>query len=260
MKIVPAKNGWLWLARGFRLFRKSPATWTLLVFTYWILIALLNQVPVAGPLIATLFLPAFSVSFMAMCDVLDRGGKLHPVLLFAGFRRELPTLVTMGGLYLASIMAVLALSALADGGALLNWIVHADAPPVSAIQDGSLQRAVIVAAVAGTPVVMAFWFAPVLAAWEGMGAAKALFFSFFAGLRNWRAFLIYGLALVIAGSAFSALLATATVLLRGNPGMARMLLFVAVLASLPTIFGSFYAAYRDVFPPSTVTDEPAAAA
>ena len=32
MRVVPAKNGWRWLVRGFALFRKSPAMWLLLVF------------------------------------------------------------------------------------------------------------------------------------------------------------------------------------------------------------------------------------
>jgi hypothetical protein len=66
MRIVPAKHGWFWLLRGFLLFRMNPSMWTLLVFTYWMIIALVNQIPIAGPLIATLFLPAFSVSFMEM--------------------------------------------------------------------------------------------------------------------------------------------------------------------------------------------------
>ena len=248
MKTLPARHGWLWLVRGFSLFRKNPAMWTLLVFTYWILIALVNQIPVAGPIVATLFLPAFSVSFMAMCEEQDKGGPLRPVLLFAGFRKQLPTLLTMGGLYLLSILLVLGISALADGGALANWVIYGTAPSPAAIRDGSLSGALIIATIAGTPVVMAFWFAPVLAAWDGMAAAKALFFSFFAGWRNWRAFLFYGAVLALAGAALSVVLVTAAVMLRGHPELLRLGLIAAVLVTMPTLFGSFYAAYRDIFP------------
>ena len=256
MRTVPARHGWFWLARGFLLFRKNPAMWTLLVFTYWMLIAFINQIPVAGPLVATLVLPAFSVSFMEMCRELDRGGPLRPALLFAGFRKGLPTLLTMGALYLAAIMAVLGISALADGGTLANWVIYGTPPSAAAMRDGSLSAALMIAAVAGTPVVMAFWFAPVLAAWDGMGAAKALFFSFFAGLRNWRAFLLYGAVLSLAGAALSIVLVTAAVMLRGHPDMLRLGLIAAVLVTMPTLFGSFYAAYRDVFPPSTAAEAP----
>lgn len=254
MRVVPARHGWFWLVRGFLLFRMNPAMWTLLVFTYWILIALLNQIPVAGPLIATLLLPVFSVSFMEMCRELDRHRPIRPVLLLSGFRRQLPTLITLGGMYLLSIMLVLAISALADGGVLANWVIYGDAPSAAAIRDGSLSRALFVAAIAGTPVVMAFWFAPVLSAWEGMNAPKALFFSFFAGWRNWRAFLVYGAVLSLLGIALSAAIITAAVLLRGQPQFLRFGMIVAVLVIMPTLFGSFFAAYCDVFPRAAQAD------
>ena len=258
MRTVPAKHGWSWLVRGFFLFRKNPAMWTLLVFTYWILVALVNQIPKAGPLVSTLFLPAFSVSFMAMCAELDRNGPLLPILLFAGFRNRLPTLITLGGLYLLAIMLVLGISALADGGALANWVIYGTAPSATAVRDGSFSSALIIAAIAGTPVVMAFWFAPVLTAWDGMGAAKALFFSFFAGWRNWRAFLLYGAVLALASAALTVALVTAAVVLRGHPELLRLGLIAAVLVTMPTLFGSFYAAYRDIFPNDATPDEASA--
>ena len=170
-------------------------------------------------------------------------------------RKQLPTLLILGGLYLLAIVLVLGISALADGGALANWVIYGTAPGAPAIRDGSLSSALIVAAMAGTPVVMAFWFAPVLAAWHGMGAAKALFFSFFAGWRNWRAFLVYGAVLALAGAALSAALVTATMMLRGHPDLLRLGLIAAVLVTMPTLFGSFYAAYGDILPHDTTPDE-----
>jgi hypothetical protein len=255
MRTVPARHGWFWLVRGFLLFRKNPSMWTLLVFTYWMLVALVNQIPVAGPLLATLFLPAFSVSFMTMCEELDRDIPLRPALLFAGFRRGLPTLLTLGALYLLAITVVLGISAIADGGELANWVIYGTAPSAEAIRDGHLSMSLIVAALAGTPVVMAFWFAPVLAAWDGMGAVKALFFSFFAGWRNWRAFLVYAGVLTVAGAALSVVLVTAAVMLRGHPDALRLGLITVVLVTMPTLFGSFYIGYRDVFPPGAVSKE-----
>jgi len=255
VRTVPAGHGWLWLAQGFLLFRKNPPMWTLLVFSYWMLIALINQIPVAGSLLGTLFLPAFSVSFMVMCRGLEAGQSLRPALLFAGFRSRLSTLITLGGLYLLSIAVVLGIAAIADGGILAKWVIYGTPPTVTAIRDGSLSNALMIAAIVGTPVVMAFWFAPVLVAWDGMGAAKALFFSFFAGWRNWRAFLFYGALLALAGAGFSVLLVSAAVVLQGHPALLRLGLIAAILASMPVLFGSFYAAYRDVFPPSPASEE-----
>ncbi len=248
MRIVPARSGWMWLAKGFALFRRSPAMWLLLVFTYWIAVALLGQVRYVGLVASTVLLPAFSVSFMIMCAVLDQGGMLRPALLFSGFRSQLPRLITLGSLYLLSIALVLAVASLADGGELLAWMFSGREPQIEAIRDGSVLRALLLAALAGAPVLMAFWFAPVLAAWDRMSALKALFYSFFAGLRNWRAFLVYGALLGLIGAAFLVMVTVAVVLTRGQADALHHLAVVFTLFTLPTVFGSFYASYRDIFP------------
>jgi hypothetical protein len=97
---------------------------------------------------------------------------------------------------------------------------------------------------------MGFWFAPVLAAWHGIGAVKALFFSLLACLMNWRAFLSYGIAaaalmLVMPVVALSAI----ALLMQGRGGSASVVSLVLplVIVLLPTLFASFYASYRDVF-------------
>lgn len=256
MRIVPARNGWLWLIKGFALFRKSPAMWLLLVLTYWIAMVLLGEIRYAGPVLSTVLLPAFSVSFMVMCAVLDRGGVLRPAHLWSGFHGHLPTLILLGVLYLVSIGAVLVVASAADGGALLRWLVTGDEPPPEAIRDGSVSRALLLTAVASVPVMMAFWFAPILAAWNGMSAVKALFYSFFAGWRNWRAFLVYGAALALAGIAFLLLFAAVVIATRGAVGTLRVLAPTFTLLSLPTVFASFYASYRDIFPENRIPEEP----
>ena len=106
--------------------------------------------------------------------------------------------------------------------------------------------ALFLAALLYAPVLMMFWFAPPLAAWHGTGPAKALFFSFFACLLNWRPFLAYG-----AVSAFFALalpLAVLFVLMMASFKVAAMsLVFPLLLVLLPTLFASFYASYHDIF-------------
>lgn len=257
MRIVPARNGWLWLAKGFALFRKSPAMWIFLVLTYWIGMALLGQIRYLGMAVSTVLLPAVSVSFMIMCADLDRGVTLRPSLLISGFQSRLASLLVLGVLYLLSIAGALAIASIADSGALLEWVILGREPPVGAIRDGSVSRAFALAAAVGTPIMMAFWFAPVLVAWDRMGPGKALFYSFFSVLRNWRAFLVYGGAFVLAGAAFL-LLAGAIVVITGGLVAAMHFFGIAfTLLTLPTIFGSFYAGYRDIFPGSAKPEEPA---
>jgi hypothetical protein len=256
MRVVPARNGWSWLVRGFALFRKSPPMWLFLVFTYWIAVALLGQIRYLGPATSTVLLPAFSVSFMVMCAVLERGGLLRPALLFAGFRSGPATLVALGVLYLLSIVIVLGVASFADAGALMRWVLSGEEPPIEALRDGSVSHAMLVATLAATPVLMAFWFAPVLAAWNRVGAAQSLFYSFFAVFRNWRAFFVYGAALALAGAGFLMAVTVAAVLMQGMVQVLRSLALILTLVSLPTVFASFYASYRDIFPENAVPAEP----
>src|SRR5690606_41818631 len=96
------------------------------------------------------------------------------------------------------------------------------------------------------PTMMAFWFAPVLAAWHSIGVAKSLFFSFMACLMNWRAFLAYGAVLgllVFAMSLASSFLASLLF-----PGMDATRLVLPILVVVyPSVLASYYASYRDVF-------------
>ncbi|MCC6473856.1 MAG: hypothetical protein IT514_08940 [Burkholderiales bacterium] len=257
MRVVPANRGWGWLAAGWQLFKSSPGMWTLLVFGYWLLVALVEQIRYVVPLIVAVSLPAFSVSFMAMCDAVSRGRGLQPVLLLAGFRSRFDRLLVLGGLYLVSMLIVLGLTTFIDRGVLFQWMMWGKPPSPEALEHGELLGALAFAAALATPVLTAFWFAPILTAWNGMGAAQALFFSFFGCWRNWRAFVVYAAA--VAGAAFAislliALLAAAG----GNLDAARGMKLGVTLMLLPTLFGSFYAAYRDIFP-EDVPDAPAGA-
>jgi hypothetical protein len=109
-------------------------------------------------------------------------------------------------------------------------------PSAEALEANAFFHALAAAMALYLPLMLAFWFAPPLAAWHAAGVAKALFFSFFACLMNWRAFAAYGaLAAVLAGASALAV-------------RVSTLLFVPVLiVLLPTLFASFYASYDEIF-------------
>ena len=262
---VSTGSGWNWLLTGFALFRRNPAMWALLVFSYIMLMQLLGMVPVLGWFAATVLIPAFSASFMIVSRELDQGRQIGFALLFSGFRSNLPTLLTQGALYLASALALLGLSALIDGGALLQLMVLGERPPAAAFENGSLAVAAALAAALYLPVLAAFWFAPALSAWRNLPAVQALFYSLIATARNWRAFVAYGIAVALLGLICSFALFVLALLLRGLLGdksqNALMLVVLPVMLTyVPTLFASFYASYRDIFPPPEAAPEADAAA
>jgi hypothetical protein len=248
-RIVSARHGARWLLDGWRMFRAAPLGWLALVFTYWLVMSVVAVVPVAGVAIASILVPPFAVGFMAAARAASQRSPLGLGLLFEGFRQGLRDQLVLGVAYLACLGIVLGATMLADGGALAHWMLGGRRPPDEALQSEEFLLALMCAVALYAPVMMAFWFAPPLAAWHSSGPAKALFYSFFASLMNWRAFLAYGAltALVTIVMPFVLL----SVLLLVSSGALRLsvmgLLFPLLLVLLPTLFASFYASYRDVF-------------
>jgi len=245
-RIVETRRGAYWLADGWRLFRVAPLGWIAMVFAYWLIMTLVSIVPLVGVAAASILVPAFSVGFMAAARAAARRGPVELALLFDGFRHHLRSQIILGVVYFACLGLVLAATALADDGALAAWMLAGRRPAEEVMRSDEFLAALACAAALYAPVLMMFWFAPPLAAWHGTSPAKSLFFSFFACLMNWRAFLAYG--------AISALLAVAlpfavlsVVLLASLKVAAMSLVFPLLIVLLPTLFASFYASYRDVF-------------
>ncbi len=246
---LPAIRGWNWIVEGFRLFRANPALMTFLVIGYWLTLVFLNLVPLIGVVLAPLCVPALSVGVMNGCRALEREPQSGFGLLYSGFRKNRSVLFVLGALYLAGTLAVFAASALVDGGALLGIMMAGQQPPEDLLQSDQLMLALQVALILMVPLLMAFWFAPLLAAWDGLPAGKALFFSFVACARNWRPFLVYGLGVAFISAILPGILLgvvgafSATMLRTLAIALTLPLMFVFV----PTLFASFYVSYRDVF-------------
>ncbi len=255
MLIVPARHGWRWVTGGVRLLGRAPFAWLLVSLGYWVVMGLIARLPYVGLAVGSLVMPAIAVSFLAMCRELDRGRPLAPNLVAAGFRRHLPTLVTLGGLYLAATLAIFAVTWPIDDGTLARWMLFGQAAAPPAGEEQSFFWAVVAAFALWVPVQLAFWFAPPLVAWDAMSAAKALFFSFFAALRNWAAFLVFA---AVAGGAAAAAAALLLNLQRmqAGPGVVPTVVFLVLVGAIPLYYATLYASYRDVFPQDVADDAP----
>ena len=253
-KKLTAGEGWRWLGTGFSLFRRNAPMLTVLIIGYWLTLAMANVIPLIGPIAATVAIPAFSVGLMNAVRKLDKGQPLEYMVLFSGFRHELKTLLILGALYLAASLTALGASALADGGAFLQTMIGDHKPTAEEIASGDFLAAAQITLILMTPVVMAWWYAPVLVAWHGFTAGKALFFSLFACLRNWRAFLAYATCGLLFGGILPGILIGMLVAVApGAAGIAPTLYMLPLIFVLaPTMIASFYVSYRDVFTASEI--------
>jgi hypothetical protein len=229
--------------------------WLALVFGYWMLMTAVSIVPFVGVVAVLVLVPGFSVAFMAASRVAERAQPIEMKLLFAGFRENAGAQIGLGAVYLVSIAVLLAATALADDGALARWMLTGARPGAEVIQSDAFLGALMIATSLYAPVMMLFWFAPTLVAWHSMPVAKALFFSLFACLMNWRPFMSYGVAvaLVLVVAPFFAMFILMVISGGALRPAAMAVLFPFILSLMPTLFASFYASYRDIF----VREEPA---
>jgi hypothetical protein len=247
-RIVSAGRGARWLADGWRLFRVAPLAWLAAVFGYWLMMSVVSLLPLIGAAAAAILVPAFSVGFMALARAAGRKAPLELSLLFDGFRHEVRAQITLGFFYLLCLALLLGASTLVDEGALAQWLLTGRRPEVEVLQSQAFFTALAATAALYMPVMLAFWFAPPLAAWHSTGAVKALFFSLAASLMNWRAFLGYGAVTALVTLVVPFLVLTALAVFgEGSRLPAATFVLPLMILLLPTLFASFYVSYRDVF-------------
>lgn len=241
----PFRQGWQWLFEGARLWRSNPAILIFASFTYMLLLLLLGAIPLIGQIIAYLLMPMMSLGVLNICRTVDQGRKAGPDMLFSGFRAPLvPQLMAIGGLYFLGSMAVLLIAAFFDGGALMRIVTGSEPfDPQTDLPD--MGNALMVAVVLSLPVLASYWYAPVLAGWWRVPAVKAMFFSFYACVQNWRPMVAFGLALLLMlGFLPRVLIGFAAMI---SPLFSTLLTLILPLILLPVTFASFYANARDVF-------------
>jgi hypothetical protein len=248
-RTLPARHGLLWLLAGFQLFRRNPPLLTALTFTYLLLVVIINLLPLVGPFLLPLALPALTVMLGNGCASIEQKRPMTLAVLTASLHERREAMWHLGGLHLVGSTVLVLLSV------ALGMELTIDPSMDEAKAAELLQKLAIVLAMA-SPLLMAFWFSPLLTAWNGVPALKSVFFSFVASWRNWRAFAAYGAAVAVVGLLAPALLLVIASTISGTLvnifALALRLLLIFVLA--PVLIASVYLSYRDVFAPAPRTD------
>jgi hypothetical protein len=260
-----ARQGIEWLKQAGALFRKNPLAWLLLLFTYYLLVALAEFGPWAriGQVVAPVLKPLFAVGFLAAAWTQERGGSPKFEHLFRGFRSNLFALVPLGIVFLTGMTLAVLATILVDGGMLVGMLSGTEKPSEEALLGGRLQFAMLFGAVCALPTLFALWFAPALVVFEDAGAATALGTSFRAAIANWRPVATYGALVFAFGGVLPGLVLSIGQLL-GDTVAGMLALFVVLpylFAFIATLHISDYISYRDVFHPNEIArTEPVAQA
>lgn len=239
---LPARHGVLWLLAGLQLFRRSPPLMTGLTFSYLLLVIVVNLIPGIGPFLLPLVLPTLTAMLGNGCRAIEGGQVLTFPMLIAGIARQRIGMIRLGGLHLIG-STLLVLISLVFGTQLDVNDGMDEAQAVALLKELSVILTL------ASPLLMAFWFAPLLTLWDDVPAGKAVFFSFVASWRNWRPFAMYGLAVLAVGVLLPGLLLVLAGMISASlanvMSVALRMLMMFILA--PTLVASVYLSYRDVF-------------
>jgi hypothetical protein len=244
---VSAARGWQWLVEGFALFQKNPLMWLAITFGLFVAYKLILFIPFVG-IAAILMMPIVLVGLMEGCRALDLGRELKPGYLLSGFTRNTAALATLGAVYLAGNLLIILVITQLGGESLMQVLQFMSKQKVTPenihlIRDAVSKAtfAVLMGMLLSIPLMMAYWFSPLLVYLHDMKISQAMWVSLKACLQNTLPFLVYG------GLLFLALMLVTPV------SMATRILDLGMWLLAPLVIPSIYTSYKDIFPATEAT-------
>ena len=254
LNVVEARTGSKWVRQGIRVFWKQPIAMSGLFFLFMAIMSLSALLPIVGSFIALTLLPAATLGLMAASREVDLGKFPMPTILAIAFRASKERkrdMAILGLLYALGFVGVMGISALMDGGGFAKLYLVGGKLDAETIMDPNFQNAMWLSLLLYVPLSMVFWHAPALVHWHGVPALKSLFFSTVACLRNWRAFLVFGLMWTVVFMSTALILSLVSGLM-GDGELVSMTLLPAMLMLAAMFFCSVYFSFRDCFVSDTI--------
>lgn len=243
LNIVPARTGVQWVKLGVQTFLKQPLALAGLFFMYMAAVLVLSQLPVLGPLLAGMLVPAAMLGLMAATAEAAKGRFPMPSVLLSAFRagkQQARSMLILGMVYTGgSLLASLI-------GSLLVGATPPPAPAAGAQAAPQLDGRTLLILALHLPLWLVFWHAPALVHWHGVTPAKSLFFSAVACLRNFGALVIFGITWLTFVLAVGFVLSSIALLL-GGPAVGGTVMLPTVLLLAAMMSTSMYFTFRDSF-------------
>jgi len=169
----------------------------------------------------------FAAGMMWGCQAVAQQQDLEINHLFAGFKKNTSQLISVGGIYMASLLAVAVMVVLSMDSATITAIKLEQG--LTTEQADAMLPPLFFAMLCIVPILMAYWYAPLLVGLNNLTAGQALKLSFMVCLKNLLPFFVYGVI-------FTLMLLVAIVPFG-----------LGLLIAVPVMMTSLYASYEDVF-------------
>ncbi|MFO1192416.1 MAG: BPSS1780 family membrane protein [Rhodoferax sp.] len=251
LQLVPARRGLSWIRQGIRTFLRQPLALSGLFFMFLAVMSLAGSLPVVGLSLALALLPACTLGLMAASREASSGKFPMPMVFLSAFRagrQQLRAMLLLGVVYGAGFWVIMGVTTLFDGGGFASGYIAGKMPTMEMARNPDTQSAMLAFLLMQLPLSLMFWHAPALVHWHGVPAAKSIFFSLVACLRNFWAFVVFGLVwMSILMAAILVVSLTAGIV--GNPDLAGLALMPIALLVAAMFFTSTYFSFRDCFEP-----------
>jgi uncharacterized membrane protein len=204
--VVPGRreavsDSWTWVVEGWKLFARAPLMWIVAIVIIFVLAIVVGIVPFIGSLAFQVMQPVLAGGLVVACRSLETGGEFELEHVFAGFSKRFGPLVIVGLLLLAGWIAIMLVFAVVAGFSLLGAFMSGNQDAVlTAISESMLAIVfgVLLMLALMVPLLAAYWFAPALVMMHDMRPIAAMKASFFACIRNFVPFIVYGLIMLVA--------------------------------------------------------------
>jgi uncharacterized membrane protein len=231
-RVVAAGNAFEWLRQGWAIFLVNPGVWIAMTVVLIVVILGMQIVPLVGALVANLLTPMLGAGMLLACQKATNGEAPDVADLFIGFKQNTTNLVMLGVLYMAAMLAIVAIVVVLGGGSMAGGLMMGRPAGIGVglgLAFGGMMLAMLLSLALSVPLFMAIWFAPALVFFNNMPPVEALKASFNACLKNTLPFLVYGLIVMVLMF------------------FAALPVGLGFLVLVPVLSGSVYVSYRDIF-------------
>ncbi len=259
---VPASQGWHWLKAASAMFFERPWVWLGMCLIYFVTNYILKKIPLLGIFCGIPLAVMLKGGLMFAAQNQNEGKDLKLNHIFMGFRHNRNQLFLVGLFDLLFWVAFGILIGLIAGRGM-SLIFHTGNPAVAAIKAmrHNILILLVFIAITGIPMMMAYYFAPALTVLTDKTVWNAYKLSFKACRKNWSAFLVYGLSVLVTVGILMAIIGILinvcnVFLLRYGSAVKAFLPMVGILV-LGVPVGSIvvlanFTSFRDIFQPRPV--------